>query len=102
MSTPRTKGKRKREVLSHAERVKVIHNKKPPPQESIYFNAGLMPENSWRCMDCKKGFTLTHKHLIRLCPFCGSDDLVEYHKAKLADQVDDIKIERDNERENTE
>ncbi len=93
MSTPRSKGRRKRYVPNH-ERSKVIYNKKPPEPESIYFNAGLMPENSWRCLDCKKGFTLTHKHLINLCPFCGSDDLIEYHKAKLAEQVDDIKKER--------
>lgn len=94
MSIPRTKGRRKRTYTPNHEHSKIINNIKPPEQESIYFNSGLMPENSWRCIGCKKGFTLTHQHLIKLCPFCGSDDLIEYHKAKLADQVDDIKAER--------
>jgi hypothetical protein len=94
MSTPRSKGRRKQYVPNH-ERNIIINSKKPPEPEPIYFNSGLMPENSWRCLDCTEGFTLTHRHIIKLCPKCGSDDLIEYHKAKLAEQVPAIKEERD-------
>jgi len=90
-SRPRSKRKRPGDLSS---RRTIINNFKPKPLESIYFNSGLMPENSWRCLDCKSGFTLTYHHLIKLCPDCGSDNLIEYNKAKLAEQVDEINRER--------
>lgn len=45
--------------------------------DSIHFNFGLMPGNSYRCLDCRDGFVLSQQAKL-VCPSCGSKKLVPH------------------------
>ena len=53
--------------------------KRAKRDDSVHFNMGFMPGNSWRCLACREGFSLDQAAKL-ICPKCGSADLTEHSR----------------------
>lgn len=54
--------------------------KKNKKEDDVKFNMGFMPGNSYRCLDCRAGFTLiqgTEEEEVK-CLECGSANVVPH------------------------
>ena len=68
------------EPLSQRRVIKDSYKEKRAKRDdSVHFNFGFMPGNSFRCLDCREGFTLFQGADI-VCGKCGSTNLVEHSR----------------------